>query len=239
MPVPLPPPLAAVPLAAVPLRDAGMATVGWWRDDGGRGEAGGVGDTEGGVGGGGAGGSLQRDTPAVGSHVICTAKGTATCSCISACIENAMMNKVSSTDSHYNSSTPEYTVWHSVSPRPYTVRTALTLLYSSSFAARMSSEAPFPNASSMAASLLTSEARMGVREVPSRDSSPCVKAAADVCGREGQGEGQTQCVGKRGALQGQQTLGEGGSGRLRGGRGGGRGRTRLRCMGTCEGLQIL
>ncbi len=81
---------------------------------------------------------------------------------------------------------------HGAAPQSlsYTVlRTALTRLYSSSLAARMSREAPLPNASSMAASLLTREARMGVSEVPYSDSSPCVKAAADVC-REGPENGK-------------------------------------------------
>jgi hypothetical protein len=47
----------------------------------------------------------------------------------------------------------------------------------------MSSLAPLPKASSMLASFCTSDTRMGVRLVPSRSSSPLVKAAAEVCTR--------------------------------------------------------
>ncbi len=49
----------------------------------------------------------------------------------------------------------------------------------------MSCEAPLRKSSSMAVSLLTREARMGVSGVPSRQSSPCVKAAAKVCSGKG------------------------------------------------------
>ncbi|GIL43004.1 hypothetical protein Vafri_814, partial [Volvox africanus] len=52
--------------------------------------------------------------------------------------------------------------------------------YSASLASAMSSEAPFPNASNMDASLLTSDTRMGVKLLPSRSSMALVKAAAEV-----------------------------------------------------------
>jgi hypothetical protein len=52
----------------------------------------------------------------------------------------------------------------------------------------MSSEAPFPKASSMLASLLTNETRMGVKLSPSRSSSPLVKAAAEVWEEEATGK---------------------------------------------------
>eukprot|EP00976_Prorocentrum_cordatum_P066530 1178350-Prorocentrum_minimum.AAC.2 len=47
----------------------------------------------------------------------------------------------------------------------------------------MSSEAPFPKASSMLASFFTKETRMGAREVPSRSKRPFANAAAVICTR--------------------------------------------------------
>mmetsp|Transcript_17039 Transcript_17039/g.42666 ORF Transcript_17039/g.42666 Transcript_17039/m.42666 type:complete len:319 (-) Transcript_17039:2102-3058(-) len=55
--------------------------------------------------------------------------------------------------------------------------------YTTFLASRMSSDAPLPNASSMLASFLTSDTRMGVSDVPSRSSSALANAAADACTR--------------------------------------------------------
>ena len=67
----------------------------------------------------------------------------------------------------------------------------LTLAYSSCLAAAMSALAPLPYASSSSASLLTSEAVMGVRLAPSRLSRPWAKAAAEVWrGGVGGGRGE-------------------------------------------------
>ncbi len=100
------------------------------------------------------------------------------------------------------------------SPHPYGTHTHhRTRLYSSSLAILMSCEAPLPKASSMAASLLTREARMGVSEVPSRQSSPCVKAAAEVCSGMGvRGRGVENTGGGMGKRRG------GRDGREQGGR---------------------